>query len=367
MNMGQHKRWMMGLVVMACLLLSSSVSWAAVVTVTGQGSSERGAVKAALRQAVEQQVGVMVDSRSYVSNFRLLHDRIYTKADGYIKSYQVLESSSANGIHTVKVRADVQTEKISAALGSLAQKKAMVGANMQDPRIGVLAMDSQGRTYPAVENAVIQGLTSQGFTRVVDMGQVADSLRRRLLSAGAAKDQSTWQALKVQSPVDYVVTAKVELKVGSLADYVPSPGFANLKKASALIAVRMFNANTGEVVYAGNFQGKSERRSAQAEQEAIVAATKGIAPKVGEAALNKAANPEQHLTLMVTGGKLGNVAAATDYLMGLPGVNNAFVRSTAFGTMTIDVDFVGTAHDFAVVLENSGHKVLEMGSEYVKI
>lgn len=364
---GLKKAFLTAWGLLLCLLIWLPVSEAAIVTVTGQGSSERGAVKAALRQAIEQQVGVMVDSRSYVSNYRLLHDRIYTKAEGYIKSYEVLESSSANGIHTVKVRADVQTEKISAALGSLAQKKAVVGANMQDPRIGVLAMDAQGRTYASVENTLIQGLTSQGFTRVVDMGQVADSLRRRLLSAGAAKDRSTWQALKVQSPVDYLVTAKVELKVGSLADYVPSPGFANLKKASALIAVRMFNANTGEVVYAGNFQGKSERRSAQAEQEAIVAATKGIAAKVGEAALNKAANPEQHLTLLVTGGKLGNMTEATEYLQGLPGVNNAFVRSSAFATMTIDVDFVGTAHDFAVVLENSGHKVLEMGSEYVKI
>ena len=59
-----------------CLLIWLPVSEAAVVTVTGQGSSERGAVKAALRQAIEQQIGVMVDSRSYVQNYKLINDRV---------------------------------------------------------------------------------------------------------------------------------------------------------------------------------------------------------------------------------------------------------------------------------------------------
>lgn len=364
----RRRKWrtLLAALLVFCLCCPSA-ALAAMVTATGQGGSERSALRQALRQAVEQQVGVMVDSRSYVENYRLLHDRIYTKADGYIKSYKVLESSAANGIYTVKVQADVQGERLTAALGTLAQKKAVVGANMQDPRIGIMAMDGQGRNHAEVENAIIDGLTSQGFSRVVDMGQINVSLRRRMLSASAANDRATWQALQAQSPVDYVVTARVELKVGSLADYMPQPGLANLKKASALIAVRMFNANTGEIVYAGNFQGQSERRSAQAEQEAVMAAVRDIASKVGEAALNKAANPEQHLTLLVTGRKLGNVAETTKFLTELPGVRNVLVRSSALGTMTVDVDFQGTAHDFAAVLEGAGHEIVEMSSEYVKI
>ena len=89
-------------------ILSAVTVSAAAVTVTGMGSSERAALKQALRQAVEQQVGVMVDSRSYVQNYRLIYDRVYTQADGYIKSYEVLESSHKNGIYQVKVKADVQ-------------------------------------------------------------------------------------------------------------------------------------------------------------------------------------------------------------------------------------------------------------------
>lgn len=349
------------------LMLPVMTASAAVVTVTGYGGSERSALRQALRQAIEQQVGVMVDSRSYVQNYRLINDRIYTQADGYIKSYEVLSSVKDNGLYTVKVRADVSEQKISAALGSYAQKKAVVGANMQDPRVGVVAMDQQGTRYASLENAVMAGLSAQGYTRVVDVNQLDKSKQKQLLAAGYAGDKSMIQTLTSQFPLDYLVTVSVDKAVGSMADYVPVPGFANLKKANVTVSVRMLNVNTGEVIYAGVFTGKSERRGPNAEHEAVAAAAKGIPGAIGQAALNKAANPEQHLQLIITGNKLGNISEATETLRGLAGVNNVFVRSTSFGNMTVDIDFNGTAHDFAAVLEGNGWKVLTMGAEYVKI
>ena len=348
-----------GLCLAACMLTYLPLSEAAMVTVTGQGSSERAAVKAALRQAIEQQIGVMVDGRSYVTNYKLIHDRVYTQSDGYIKSYKVLEHSAANGIHSAKVQVDVQEQKLSAALGTLAQKKAVIGMNMQDPRIGVVSMDSQGRHYPVVENCVINGLTGQGFCRVVDMGQISNAQRRQLMAAQFSGDNHLWQSLKVQAPVDYLVTAQVELFANRVA---------HLQKTTAQIAVRMVNTNTGEVIYAGNFNGKSPHyRTSGGADEALVAAAQGIAKAVGEAALNKAANPSQHIKLIVTQGKWGNITAVTNYLEGIPGVNNVYVRGTSFGNTIVEVDFNGTAHDLAAALEGDGQKILEMGSEYVKI
>lgn len=349
------------------LLLPLGLASAAVVTVTGQGGSERSALKAAMRQAIEQEVGVFIDSRSYVQNYRLLNDRIYSQADGYIKSYEVLESSNANGIFTVKIRADVQEQKIAAALGTYAQKKAVVGVNMQDPRVGVMATDAQGARYASLENTVMQGLAAQGFTRLVDIGQLEQSLRRRLMAADLTGDASLRNSLTSQFPLDYLVTVQVEKTVGSMADYINMPGFEQLQKANVTVSVRMLNVNSGEVIYAGTFAGKSERRGPNALQEAIASAAKGIPDAVGKAALNKAANPEQHLQLIVTGSKLGSIREATVRLEELPGVQNVFVRSSSFGNMTADIDFSGTAHDFAAVLEESGFPVLEMGSEYVKI
>lgn len=348
-----------GLCLVVCMLAYLPLSTAAVVTVTGQGSSERAAVKAALRQAVEQQIGVMVDSRTYVSNYKLIYDKIYTQSDGYIKSYTVLEQSAVNGIHTAKVQVDVQEQKLSAALGTLAQKKAVIGMNMQDPRIGVIAMDSQGKVYSTIENTVISGLTGQGFSRVVDMGQISNAQRRQLMAAQFSGDKKLWQSLKVQAPVDYLVTAQVNLTVNCVA---------YLKKTAAAIAVRMVNTNTGAVVYAGNFYGKSPHYNSSGGADAAIAeASRGIAKAVGEAALGKAANPSQHITLVVTQNKWGSITEITNYLEGLPGVSNVYVRQASFGNTTVDLDFNGTAHDFAAVLEGDGQNILEMGSEYVKI
>ena len=93
--------WKKLTVLASFLVIPSLTASAAVVTVNGQGGSERSALRQALRQAIEQQVGVMVDSRSYVQNYRLINDRIYTQADGYIKSYEILERTKDNGIYTV--------------------------------------------------------------------------------------------------------------------------------------------------------------------------------------------------------------------------------------------------------------------------
>ena len=359
--------WKKLAVLTSFLILPSLTASAAVVTVIGQGSSERSALRQALRQAVEQQVGVMVDSRSYVQNYRLINDRIYTQADGYIKNYEVLSSSKENGICTVKVRADVAEQKVSAVLGSYAQKKAVVGANLQDPRVGVVAMDQQGVRYATLENAVMDGLSAQGYTRIVDIDQLDRVKQKQLQAAGFAGDKSLIKTLTSQFPIDYLVTVNVDKAVGSMADYVSMPGFENLKKANVMVSVRMLNVNNGEVVYAGVFTGKSERRSPNAVNEAIAEAARGIPEAVGTAALNKAANPEQHLQLIVTENKLGNISEATETLRELAGVRNVFVRSTSFGNMTVDIDFNGTAHDFATVLEGNGWKILALGAEYIKI
>ena len=49
------------------------------------------AKKNALRQAVEEAVGVLLSSHSRVENFALIEDNIYTRTEGYVRVYEVLE------------------------------------------------------------------------------------------------------------------------------------------------------------------------------------------------------------------------------------------------------------------------------------
>ena len=49
------------------------------------------AKKNAMRQAVEEGVGVLLSSHTRVENFALIEDNIYTRTEGYVRAYKVLE------------------------------------------------------------------------------------------------------------------------------------------------------------------------------------------------------------------------------------------------------------------------------------
>lgn len=91
------------------------------VVATGYGTTVREATKAALRSAVEQVVGTMVDATTLVENDKLIEDEILTYSAGMIASAKTVgePKKSADGIYAVKVKASVKKgvveEKLRAA------------------------------------------------------------------------------------------------------------------------------------------------------------------------------------------------------------------------------------------------------------
>ena len=91
------------------------------VVATGYGTTVREATKAALRSAVEQVVGTMVDATTLVENDKLIEDEILTYSAGMIASAKTVgePKKSADGIFTIKVKASVKKgqlqEKLRAA------------------------------------------------------------------------------------------------------------------------------------------------------------------------------------------------------------------------------------------------------------
>jgi len=377
---GMGRIWKVSGIVCLLLWMMAVLVCASPVTVTGQGSTERNALHDAMGQAIEQQIGVLIDSRTYVENYQVINDRIYTQSAGYIESYEVLQSGSANGLWQVTITAQVRSEALRTDLMSKLQKKALIGANMQDPRIGVLAVDSEGMEYDGLENEIISGLQNQGFSRLVDLNQIEASVRKRLASADATGDASLRDLLVNQFHVDYMVTAKVSMMeengLGKIIRQVPLPddnpflpavlGNLQFGAVQANVAVRMLNMNTGEIIYAGSFSEKSGSGS-NAASKALAKISPQVVSAVSKAALEKAANPEQHVTVLITNGRLGTMSQAYQWLSNLPGVHRVFTRSTSQGTIQVDVDYDGTAYDLASEIERNGISILEMNSEYVKI
>lgn len=75
------------------LLLSAfifpNIVHAQVVTVSGHGIDKDSAFKDAVRTAVEQVVGVYINSNTVVSNAQVELDKIYTASEGYVNSFSI--------------------------------------------------------------------------------------------------------------------------------------------------------------------------------------------------------------------------------------------------------------------------------------
>ncbi len=349
-----------------CVVWTAS-ALAASVTVTGHGATERDALHAAMREAIEQQVGVLVDSQTYVENYRVIHDRIYTHSEGYIAGYDILRSEYKAGYYEVTIRANVREELLNTDLMSYMQKKAVIRANMQDPRIGVIIVDQHGTEYPSVENTIIKGLHKNGFSRIVDLTQIDASVKHRIANAVFDGDSSLNGILGSHFNVDYLVTGYLNMNADGVPLIDDYPFVGSLNNVAVNLSVRMLNANTGEILYAGSADGQSFNLGPKALQEALRKATSPIVKELSKSAIQKAANPEQHVTLLVTGGVLGTMSEAYARISAIPGVSGVYTRVKQAGVMQIDVDYHGTAHDLAQALERDGVTIREMTSEYIRI
>ena len=90
-----------------------------IVKVQGKGSgvTRDEALKDAYRDAVERAVGLYVDAEQMVKNNALVSDQILTQSNAYIKNYDVVKETSANGLVMVRILATVKktalTKKLS--------------------------------------------------------------------------------------------------------------------------------------------------------------------------------------------------------------------------------------------------------------
>lgn len=342
----------------ALLFVFTAMAAASSVITTGQGATERAALHEAMRSAIEQAVGVLVDSHTYVKNYQLIHDEIYTHSEGYVSRYEVLEKSLENGIHRVTIRAEV-SEALSSDLMTKLEKQALIRENLLDPRIGVVISDSQDRpayrsVAAAVENEIVTALQENGFSRLVDLGQVEASVKKRIAAAVFAGDAEGAAMLKHSFPVDYLVTGLVDVKEMPEA-------------AEAILTIRFLNVNSGEIAYAGTFRGRSQRTGSRAVTAAVQKASRAMARALADGALQKAADPGQHVMLLVTAGALGRVGDACNFLSRLPGVRQVYPRQQQGESQVFDVDYDGTAFDLARALEDAGIAVREMSAEYLRI
>lgn len=90
------------------------------VVATGIGKDSENALKNALRAAIEQAVGTLVDSETLAKNDEVVNDQILSYSAGFVESHKVIgEPKTSDGLVSIKINAQVRrtqlTQKLQAA------------------------------------------------------------------------------------------------------------------------------------------------------------------------------------------------------------------------------------------------------------
>lgn len=115
------------------------------VVAGGVGKDEKLALKDAFRNAVEQVVGMVVDSTVQAENDEIIKDQILTASDGFVKEYKLLSSDVEDGLTKVRIKAQIERKSL---VQKLEAKQVVVKKVKMDNLFAKVASDAQ-----AVEGA----------------------------------------------------------------------------------------------------------------------------------------------------------------------------------------------------------------------
>ena len=284
------------LLLLCVLLLSLSTTvWGVEVTAEGEaavfsgnlGSAKKQALVNAQRAAVEQGVGLILDSKTVASNFEVIRDEVLTSSQGFVKSYKILsEGRSADGSSfRVKIRAEVAQNLLEDRLSALR----ILHKKMGNKRVMVVYQPSNKNAMPrnhGATHAALQSLRDQlnqaGF-RVFNEEAVAEVYKQ---IDGKAPNVEDVIALALAQRAEVLVQFEhVGGKRGA--------GQGMFGSAFSIIRVSVFDTSTGRQIADSQVEGKQlvranagpydwEKGLSSAASKAAVAAADETVSKIAD-------------------------------------------------------------------------------------
>jgi hypothetical protein len=130
------------------------------------------ALQEAFAAALTQALGAYLSAESFTRNFESIERGVFTRTEGYIKTYSVLSEAKKDGLFEIQIQAQVSTEPLKDDLLALGILLDAVG----NPVLGLEGQE-QGLDSPASVRRFREALTRQGF-RVSEAAEGADVLIR---------------------------------------------------------------------------------------------------------------------------------------------------------------------------------------------
>ena len=336
--MGKCRRIIWGMVIGMALLGQTAA--AQQVVVDGMGTDKESALRDASRNAVEQIVGTMVDSKTLVSNAVVALDTIYTKSQGFVTNQEILSQDERDGMVHVRARIDVNTNPDSQLMSNL-----NMIMSLNDQRIAVIVLKQNGQGQVTghdtiAESALNDRLLSLGFTHVIDANIVSSLENAQLLNQiynGSSGITSLGQSLGA----DYVVLGRTRAQSQGISLPDGKGGYEPtlLKTGNATLSAKIIKFDTGDIV--GTFTSTAkgvENSEEMAEQKAIQQVSDEAAKKLEEKFRHFSSIAEAAVRMEVYTNDYGAVQQLVQDLRALPVVQNVYLREHQNGKAILSIE-----------------------------
>jgi len=227
----------------------------AVVQGTNMDIARDAAISDAQQKAVEQAIGILIDSQTQVENFQVISDSILSQTKGYIKRYNVVREVKEDNLLRVTISAEVSLGKLGDDLSAIG----ILMGQMHKPRTMILVAEQNiGQEWHAwwwygsgnvhasqsdmaiTDNTLMDKFTEKGFEMIDHQAasqdiKVTQAYNVQVLSAQQAR------TLGNQAHAEVVITGK------GLAKLYGNVG-GGLKSVQADISLRAVRTDTGQVL-----------------------------------------------------------------------------------------------------------------------
>jgi hypothetical protein len=213
------------------------------------------AISDAQQRAVEQAIGILIDSQTQVENFQVISDNILSQTKGYIKSYNVVREVKEDNLLRVTITAHVSIGKLSDSLSAIG----ILMGQVHKPRTMILvaeqnigqewhawwwsgpgAVHAQQIDMAITDNTLMDKFVEKGF-EMIDHQAASQDIK--VTQAYNVQDLSVQQArtLGSQAHAEVVITGK------GLAKLYGNVG-GGLKSVQADLSLRAVRTDTGQVL-----------------------------------------------------------------------------------------------------------------------
>jgi len=320
-----------------------------------EAKAEDDAIASALRNAVEQVIGTMIQSDVLVQNYQTIEDNIYSQTAGYVEKYDLInKSKQGDYILQVTVKAIVKKGNLKdnlEALGLLMSRKGK-------PRLMVVIDEKNMEAHyyswnvdmNTSENEIMNKLLEKGFP-FVDREIAMQKLQKDMVLAALNGDETAAQSIATQAGAEVLLIGKAISKPASGGPSVLQQ--AGMVSCQATLNVRAVRADDGTIL------ATTSQQAAAAHIDQLTGGTVALQKAAQNAAEDLSGKIIDRWQKDVYSGttinlRLLDVESYSDMVkfknmlpLYIRGVQKIFQRDYSQQTALFDLDVKGTANQIA--------------------